>query len=77
MIETYKIITGKEQVDHEKFFKIIPDRRGRHTKKIYTAKLKVYAAHYQGYIGIYNILNMVYRYMQYIVEDMKAYTEQT
>ena len=35
MIETYKIITGKEQVDHEKFFKIIPDRRDRHTKKIY------------------------------------------
>ena len=41
MIETYKIITGKEQVDHEKFFKIIPDRRGRHTKKIYRKRSRL------------------------------------
>ena len=27
MIETYKIITGKEKVNRDKFFKIIP-RRG-------------------------------------------------
>ena len=28
MIETYKIVTGKEKVDHNKFFRLLPDREG-------------------------------------------------
>ena len=38
LIETYKIITGKEKIDREKFFHIIPPRGNpdlRHNKKIY------------------------------------------
>ena len=43
MIETYKIITGKENINREKFFDIIPARGDpelRHDMKIFKKRIK-------------------------------------
>ena len=43
MIETYKIITGKESINPDKFFKMDPRprRANFHTKKIYTKRYRL------------------------------------